>query len=112
MLYTERLLSVHANGFFSLWCKKYWEKPPDKTIVSYPKHLLSDLLDPSYMKTKDDAEIGLVVERPGEKLLFIEIRSSDNIALEQLSVFSKLVDDFGDCEAVCFSRDRYAKKIR
>src|SRR5205814_1811867 len=65
----------------------------------------------SFLKTKDDAEIDLIVERPGKPLLFIEIKSSENIQLANLSKFKKIIDDFGACEAVCFSRDIYAKEI-
>ena len=34
----------------------------------------------SYLKTKDDAEIDLVVERPGQDILFIEIKSSSDVS--------------------------------
>ena len=65
----------------------------------------------SYLKTKDDAEIDLIVERPGLPLLFIEIKSSDNVQLPHLTTLKKIAHDFGACEAVCFSRDPYAKEL-
>ena len=65
----------------------------------------------SYLSTKDDAEIDLVVERPGEKILFIEIKSADNVEERHLSALKSLSKDFGDCESVCFSRDPYAKQF-
>ena len=65
----------------------------------------------SYLKTKDDAEIDLVVERPGRPLLFIEIKSTAHIQEHHLSNLKALSQDIEDCEAVCFSRDPYAKKI-
>lgn len=65
----------------------------------------------SYLRTKDDAEVDLIVERPGERTLFIEIKSSDNVSPEKLTVFSRLAKDFGECEAICLSRDIRAKKI-
>lgn len=58
----------------------------------------------SYLKTKDDAEIDLVVERPGQPLLFIEIKSSQQVSDAQLQRFIHLTRDFGECEAVCFSQ--------
>jgi len=64
----------------------------------------------SYLKTKDDAEIDLVVERPGQKILFIEIKNTEEVHATQLSTLKRLAADFGECEAVCFSRDKYAKK--
>jgi predicted AAA+ superfamily ATPase len=66
----------------------------------------------SYLRTKDDAEVDLIVERPGEKLLFIEIKSTNDVSLEQLSTFSKLAEDFRDCEAICFSQDPRRKNLR
>jgi len=65
----------------------------------------------SYLATKDDAEIDLVVERPGQKILFIEIKSTTMVEARHLSTLKQLAKDFGDCEAVCFSRDIYPKKI-
>lgn len=65
----------------------------------------------SYLKTKDDAEIDLVVERPGLPVLFIEIKSSNDVQLRHLSTLKILMEDFKECEAVCFSQDPYAKKL-
>ncbi len=65
----------------------------------------------SYIKTKDDVEIDLIVERPGEKMLCIEIKSADNVREEKLSSFVKLVKDLGDTEAICISQEPRAKKI-
>lgn len=65
----------------------------------------------SYLKTKDDAEIDLVVERPGLPLLFIEIKSATSIQSSHLKNLKNLSQDFGECEAVCFSRDTYSKQI-
>lgn len=65
----------------------------------------------SYLKTKDDAEIDLVVERPGKPLLLIEIKSASDVEERHLRTLKALSQDLGDCEAVCFSRDRHAKKI-
>jgi predicted AAA+ superfamily ATPase len=64
----------------------------------------------SYFKTKDDAEIDLVVERPGMSPLFIEIKSAEHVDHAQLNTLKRLSHDFGDCEAVCFSRDPYPRE--
>ena len=63
----------------------------------------------SYLQTKDGAEIDLIVDRPGLPHLFIEIKSSDNVRADQLRTLKMLANDFSDCEALCFSRDPYAK---
>ncbi|MDR3623946.1 MAG: AAA family ATPase [Chlamydiales bacterium] len=65
----------------------------------------------SYLKTKDDNEIDLVVERPGKPILFIEIKSTTNVTKELISSFVHLTRDFGPCEAVCFSDDPLEKMI-
>lgn len=65
----------------------------------------------SYLKTKDDAEIDLVVERPGLPLLFIEIKSTESVQPEHVSTLKKMASDVGDCEAICLSRDAYPKQI-
>lgn len=65
----------------------------------------------SYLQTKDDAEIDLVVERPGQPILLIEIKSTTHITRETISSFIHLVQDFGTCEAVCFCDDPLEKVI-
>lgn len=63
----------------------------------------------SYLRTKDDVEIDLVVERPGLPILFIEIKSAGSVALQDLSNFIKITNDFGECEAVCFAKVSISK---
>jgi len=65
----------------------------------------------SYLLTTSGAEIDLVVERPGQIPLFIEIKSKNNVHSTDLETLAKLSHDFGACEAVCFSQDPRAKKI-
>jgi uncharacterized protein len=65
----------------------------------------------SYLRTKDDAEVDLIVDRPGLPLLLIEIKSKNQITSLDLSSFQKLIMDFPNCEAACFSDETYVKKI-
>jgi len=65
----------------------------------------------TYLTTKDDAKIDLVVERPGQKILFIEIKSSTTIESRHLSTLKMLSRDFGDCEPICLCREQYIKNI-
>ncbi len=65
----------------------------------------------NYLATKDGAEIDLVVERPGQPVLFIEIKSTTQVEERHLKTLKSLAYDFGNCEAVCFSRDIYPKKF-
>lgn len=65
----------------------------------------------SYLKTKDDVEVDLVVERPGQLPLFIEIKSSSSVTQESISSFFHLSKDFGECEAICICDEPYEKMI-
>lgn len=65
----------------------------------------------SYLTTKDDVEIDLVIERPGKPLLLIEIKSNNNVSKESISSFIKLTNDFKDHEAICLSNDPFEKFI-
>ena len=65
----------------------------------------------SYLMTGAGVEIDLVVERPGQNILFIEIKSSTAIQDSDLNTLCKIAIDFGDVEAVCFSREKQKKKI-
>ena len=65
----------------------------------------------SYLQTKDGAEIDLVVERPGQPILFLEIKSNDNVqnvGCTNLRMFAK---DMVNREAEYISRDPYPKQL-
>jgi predicted AAA+ superfamily ATPase len=57
----------------------------------------------SYFQTNDGAEIDLIIERPGQRLVLIEIKSSKNPADDCISHMVRLRKDFGDCECYCLS---------
>jgi predicted AAA+ superfamily ATPase len=65
----------------------------------------------SYLRTKDDAEIDLIVERPGMPRALIEIKSSTSIKEQDVSTLQRLHRDFRNSEAFCFSLDPHAKKF-
>ncbi len=65
----------------------------------------------SYLRTKDDVEIDMVVERPGKPALFIEIKSTSNVLEHHLFQLRLIAKDFKNCEPVCFSQDLMSKKI-
>lgn len=64
----------------------------------------------SYITTKDDAEVDLVVDRPGQPYLFTEIKSTNHVQPEQLRHLMSLSKDINNAEAVCFSQDPYKKQ--
>lgn len=63
------------------------------------------------MRTASDAEIDLIVERPGQPLLCIEIKSNSNISAIDISTLRKLSHDLTNCEAICLCNEKYSKKI-
>ena len=65
----------------------------------------------SYLRTTNDAEIDLVVERPGQPLLCIEIKSATNVSSEDIRTFSKLCKDLPNAEAIVLCNEKYPKKI-
>lgn len=65
----------------------------------------------SYLRTKDDVEIDLIVERPGLPTLCIEIKSAVQVRAEKLLAFQKLATSLGEIEAICISQEKHSKKI-
>ncbi len=65
----------------------------------------------SYICTKNNIEIDLVVSRPAQPLLLVEIKSSSNVTAEQVSKLEKIAQDIPNCEAICLSRDDKRKKF-
>lgn len=102
---TEIPLAERTNGYGRAF--EHFIITQCKLVASY-KHRNYRF---SYLSTKDGAEIDLVVERPGKPILFIEIKSTTDVTENQLKTLSVMKKDFGECEAICMSRDPYAKVI-
>ena len=104
----NRTLSVQYTEFSSAYGKAF-EHFIIAEIMRFSSYNRNDFRF-SYLRTRDGAEVDLVVERPGQKKLFIEIKSSVNVRDNQLSNLIMLADDH-DAEAVCFSRDKVTRKV-
>jgi len=65
----------------------------------------------SYLRTVNDAEIDLIVERPGQPLLCIEIKSATYVDAMDISVLRKLCKDLSNSEAICLCNEKYPKQI-
>ena len=65
----------------------------------------------SYLMTADGAEIDLVVERPAQPLLFIEIKSSTQVQAIELNNLREIANEFNHCEAICLSNDPRPRKM-
>lgn len=64
----------------------------------------------SYLATKD-AEVDLVIERPGKPLLFIEIKSSEAIKESELNFISQLATEVPKSEGICICRESRRRKM-
>lgn len=62
-----------------------------------------------FVRTKDDLEIDLVIERPGKPLIFIEIKSSTKIDESMVSALRKIRPDFPEAKMWCISNDPITK---
>lgn len=65
----------------------------------------------SYLMTGAGLEIDLVVERPGQPTLCIEIKSSRLVDDKSVHALQKISEEMGHCEAVCFSNEPRRRKI-
>lgn len=65
----------------------------------------------SYLRTKSDVEIDLIIERPGQKTLLIEIKSSTEVRWDHIQSFSALSKDMTNVEPICLSRSPRAQML-
>lgn len=65
----------------------------------YPDYRLS------YLRTHDDLEIDLVIERPKKPLLLIEIKNANTIRADHVVTLQKVAEELGDkVEAICLAQ--------
>ncbi len=65
----------------------------------------------SYLRTRDDAEIDLIIERPGLPRALIEIKSKDRVTEGDTAHLNRFAPDIQKAEAYCLSRDPVKKRI-
>jgi predicted AAA+ superfamily ATPase len=64
----------------------------------------------SFLRTADDQEVDLVIDRPGMKTLVVEIESTKIIRSEHTEVVARLGRDIPDSEILVLSRDPERKQ--
>ncbi len=64
-----------------------------------------------YLRTKDDAEIDLIVEFPGQAPVLIEVKSSRSITAQHVTGLNKFAADIANSGVFCLSQDAIPKKI-
>jgi predicted AAA+ superfamily ATPase len=66
----------------------------------------------SYLRTKDDAEIDLVIERPGRPDLLLEIKSIEKVGEDDVRTVSRFSKEWDkEAEGQVWSQDVVSKKI-
>ncbi len=65
----------------------------------------------SFLRTKDDAEIDLIVERPDHSIALVEIKSGDVIDERSVKSLLHFAADFPKADLYCASRVKRAQKI-
>jgi predicted AAA+ superfamily ATPase len=62
-----------------------------------------------YLLTKDQAEIDLIIERPGAMTILIEIKASDSVDDRDIRTVKQFLGDIKNSEALVLSRDPRSK---
>jgi uncharacterized protein len=65
----------------------------------------------SYLLTEAEVEIDLIIERPGENRVAVEIKSTTEIREQDVKSLITLGKDIPNCELFCFSQDPISKLI-
>ncbi len=65
----------------------------------------------SYLRTKDDVEIDLIIEKPRGKPILVEIKSTSKIKSEDVSSLIKIKKDLHHEQAYLLSQDKIEKDI-
>ena len=65
----------------------------------------------SYIRTKDDAEIDLIIERPDKSVSLVEIKSSEKIEERHLKHLNSFKNDFPNADLICVCNEKKARKV-
>lgn len=64
-----------------------------------------------YLRTKEGAEIDLIIERPGSPTVIVEIKSSTHVDDIDVGKLSRFIEDFPACEALILSNEPIARRV-
>jgi len=65
----------------------------------------------SYLRTKDDAEVDLVIERPGRSVLLVEIKSSESVDATELRSLRAFGKDIPGSERLVLCQERSPREV-
>ena len=66
----------------------------------------------SYLRTKDDVEVDLIIDRPGQSQILLEIKSSDRVDDRHVKNLVHFNKDFPDAELICASRVAHKQVVK
>jgi predicted AAA+ superfamily ATPase len=65
----------------------------------------------SYLRTKDDAEIDLIIERPDRTISLVEIKSSERIEARHLKHLKHFEKDFPNSNKICVCNEKKSRQV-
>ncbi len=65
----------------------------------------------SYLRTKDDVEVDMIINRPGKKQILLEIKSAERVDERHVKNLVHFKKDFPDAELVCTGRITHKQVI-
>jgi predicted AAA+ superfamily ATPase len=65
----------------------------------------------SYLRTKDGAEVDLVIDRPGKKPALLEIKSTNRVVERDVAALGRFQADIPGSAALCLSLDPHRKRM-
>lgn len=65
----------------------------------------------SYFRTAADAEIDLIVERPGLPIAVVEIKSADRVPEHDIQQFARVSAPFGKCDRFLFCQEPLPRRM-
>jgi len=123
----KRLISAPKFYFFDLGVKRALARTLNLQLLpsnfTYGKHFEEFIITQAiflneykkldyrffYLKTKDGAEIDLIIERPGKPLALIEIKSSDHVDDSDISTLAEFKKSFPSAQGFCLSLDPFER---
>ncbi len=74
-------------------------------------HYLNRDLRLYYLRTKDDAEIDLVIENPSGETLLVEIKSTSSVSDEEVNKLARFLPDFSNSKAMIISQEETPRRV-
>ncbi|HLE12505.1 MAG: hypothetical protein A2504_03500 [Bdellovibrionales bacterium RIFOXYD12_FULL_39_22] len=125
----KRLISAPKFYFFDIGVKRALDRTINQTVVAgtyeygraFEHFIITQLIALNsyyrsdfrfgYLKTKDGLEIDLIIERPGQSLVLLEIKSSINVDKSDLLGLRSVVKDFPGAVFLCACQDKLARRM-